>query len=177
MELKEQRDLFIKIYQFSLLFDNSECSDDFAKIKYNELSSYKKGIWARLCQEVELHHISVNDIKKALVIGRISRKDVWTILDNFGLLYKIDRIYFSDQRLSEDEKVLEIFCKEKGVKIEDVFKVRKGGKSIAYSFLRNLVITPRCYIKHLDAASGGQNSDGDQVEIDNIIRAYSKEVK
>ena len=177
MQTEEEREVFVELYNFYLVCKGSSCSEDYAKTKFSELNSFKRSVLTNVCNKLELHHVSKNELKEAIVISLIKEQEIWNNLNDDKFLFKVHDKYFSDQRLKEDEKMLEKFCRDGNISIEEVFRVPKFGQSLSCAFLRNLLITPRCFIKHLDVAIEGQNSNKKQVEMQNIISAYSKEVK
>lgn len=176
MTAEQERSVFIKLYRFLQECRGEECSDDFAKMKFSNLSSFKRSVFSDVCNKIELHHIKETDLKEAIVISLIKGQDWWDNLNNERFLYQVHERYFSEQRFERDEKTLEKFCQDGGLSIKDIFNIPRNGQSVACAFLRELVIAPNCYIAHLNEAVGGEQCNEKQVETDNIITALNKEV-
>ena len=106
----------------------------------------------------------------------MTNSDIWDDLNNDTYLNTIIEKVIGYKRLESDEKFLDEFCKRNNTSIKEIFTVPNGGQSFACSFLRTMLIGPRCYIAHLNEAPVGSNPNKIQVETNNIVAVFSKEV-
>ena len=176
MTFEEERDIFVKLYRFYLTCKGKECSDDYANAEFASLNAFKRRVFSNLCKEIELHHVSLKTAKCAITISLLSNRDLWIDLCDSRHLRNSVSLCVDEKRFESDEKFLDEFCKRNNTSIKEIFTVPNGGQSFACSFLRTMLIGPRCYIAHLNEAPVGSNPNKIQVETNNIVAVFSKEV-
>ena len=176
MTFEQEREVFVQLYRFYLTCKGKECSDDFAKAEFSALKEHQHRIFTKLCNRIELHHITMTEAKGAISVSLLTNRDIWDDLNNDTYLNTIIEKVIGYKRLESDEKFLDEFCKRNNTSIKEIFTVPNGGQSIACSFLRTMLIGPRCYIAHLNEAPMGSNPNKIQVETNNIVAVFSKEV-
>ncbi len=126
----------------------------------------------RAMAEISVHDFSDDDLRflagLTLVCG--GRKKFWRNLAKIALR-KNPKAIRRDlmERTDRDSRAVELFLKESGKTERDLYSAPEGGSSIAFRLVSGLCISPWCYLRHLNLASGVKQN-GNEVKTNNILQ-------
>lgn len=112
--------------------------------------NYYKAICSKIANDVDINHISVNDIAVFLYYCYIFKDEIDLKLMKTTNVLKIKEFFTKDQFVQDKRIVTGILEKHKDKKLSDLFKTNYDGRCIVYDLIRKGHITPIFFIFHTE---------------------------